>query len=57
MRVLAAAMVACAALALVGCESEKKGVEVHAPNVDVKADKDGVNVTTPNTNVDVDKKK
>jgi hypothetical protein len=56
MRVLASAVVVLAALALAGCEGEKKGVEVHTPNVDVKAGPDGATVTTPKTDVDVEKK-
>ncbi len=37
--------------------TEKKGIEVHAPGVDVKVDKEGVDVKAPGADVEIDRKK
>lgn len=34
----------------------RPGVEVHAPNVDVKSNKEGTSVRTPGADVDIQKK-
>ena len=66
MRIVVVSAILAALLPFPGCDNQKAppapqsnsrpGVEVHTPNVDVKANKQGTSVRTPGADIDVQKK-